>query len=300
MPDGAGVIGPATTIAEALAAAAARLKAAGIDEARLEARHLVAAALDSDFTALVLGAKQPLGEAATRVQALLDRRAAREPLSRILATREFFGLEFRLNAATLDPRPDSEALVEAVLERLGAARFDTSLTLLDLGTGTGALLLALLSRREAARGIGVDIAADAVAMARENATALGFADRARFVVGDLFAALVRDAAARPFDVIVSNPPYIPSGEIAGLDPEVRLHDPHLALDGGGDGLAFYRRIACEADVWLAPGGILALEVGAGQACDVAAMLAVSGFTDIVTRHDAGGIERVVIASTPKR
>jgi release factor glutamine methyltransferase len=299
------VIAAETRIAEALAEVAARLAAAGIDEAKLEARHLVAAALDVDFTALVLGAQHPLGDAAPRVQALLERRAAREPLSRILATREFFGLEFRLNAATLDPRPDSEALVEAVLERLDEQGRTEPLALLDLGTGTGALLLTLLSRLRTALGLGIDIADDAVAMARENAAALGLADRAGFQVGDLFvgleglARLSGKTATPRFDVIVSNPPYIPSGEIAGLDPEVRLHDPRLALDGGADGLDFYRRIAREAGAWLASGGILAVEVGAGQAGDVAAMIEAAGFTGLATRRDPGGIERVVIAETPK-
>lgn len=290
-PGAATVLDAGTTLGAALAAIAARLAEAGIEEPRREARLLLAAAIGTDLAALIAREAMPLGGRAGAVEAMLRRRAAREPLSRILGRREFHGLGFRLNAATLDPRPDTETLVDAVLAAIdaGGGR-GAALSILDLGTGSGAILLALLHLLPTARGLGVDLAPEALAMAAENAAALGLAARARFVRGDLFEGL---GAAR-FDILVSNPPYIETAALAALDPEVRDHDPRLALDGGADGLAFYRRIAAGAGAHLRPGGLVALEIGRDQAVPVAAMLAVAGITDIATRRDLGGITRVVL------
>lgn len=282
------VLVPETLVSEALAMLAAALEEADVEDARLEARHLLMAALGVDLAGLILRESQPLGAAAATANALLARRSAHEPLSRILGRRAFHGLDLALNAATLDPRPDTETLVEAVLAHVAAeVRAEAPLRILDLGTGTGAILLALLTQLPQATGLGVDIADEAVHMAAENARHHGLEARAAFRCGDLMAGL-----ADRFDILVSNPPYIPSGEIAGLEPEVRFHDPHLALDGGADGLDFYRRILASLEGNLVPGGLLAFEVGFGQAEAVAGMLA-ADFTEIAIRRDLGGIERVV-------
>lgn len=285
---------PGVTIAEAIWHVHAALLEADVEEPRLEARLLVASAIGGDLTALILREKQPLGAAAERLAALLARRIAREPISRILGRREFYGLDFHLNAATLDPRPDTETLVEAVLAHVdaGAGR-GVPWRLLDIGTGTGAILLALLANLPAATGVGVDIAAEAVKMASENAGRLGLMPRAAFRQGDLMAGL-----EGRFDIVVSNPPYIPSGDIGALEPEVRLHDPVLALDGGADGLDFYRRLVAGAPALLAPEGLLAFEVGFGQAEAVTGLMADAGFRALRLRRDLGGIDRVVAGQAP--
>lgn len=287
-------ISPDVTIAEAIRQVHAALLAADVEEPRLEARLLVASAISGDLTALILREKQPLGAAAGPLDGLLARRIAREPISRILGQRAFYGLDFHLNAATLDPRPDTETLVEGVLAHIdaGAGRA-APWRLLDIGTGTGAILLALLANLTVAQGVGIDIAVEAVSMARQNADRLGLASRAEFRQGDLMEGLDGQ-----FDIIVSNPPYIPSGEITMLEPEVRLHDPVLALDGGADGLDFYRRLVATALARLAPGGLLAFEVGFGQAGAVTGLMADAGFRALRLARDLGGIERVVAGQAP--
>lgn len=293
---GAASLSPGLTLREAVDRIATRLIAADIDEPHREARLLVMTALGIDLAALLRSEQSPLGPAATQLAALLARREAHEPLSRIIGRREFFGLEFHLNAATLDPRPDTETLVEAVLADVdaGVGR-GAPLALLDIGTGTGAILLALLANLPAARGAGVDLAPEAVAMARQNAERLGLSVRAAFRQGDLL-----DGIDGSFDVIVSNPPYIASAEVTTLEPEVRLHDPHLALDGGSDGLTFYRRLIADAPSRLTPEGFLALEVGFGQAETVAGMMEAAGFRAVGMRRDLGGILRVVFGRAPVR
>jgi release factor glutamine methyltransferase len=225
-------------------------------------------------------------EAAARYAGHLARRAGHEPVSRILGHREFWSLDFALGPATLDPRPDSETLVEAAL----AACPDRPLRVLDLGTGTGCLLLAVLHDRPAAFGLGVDRSEAAAGTARANARALGLADRAAFLVGDWATAL--DAR---FDLILSNPPYIPEAEIAALDPEVRDHDPHLALSGGADGLDAYRDLAVALPGLLVPGGTAVVELGIGQAADVAALFRAAGLDITATPHDLAGIPRCLVA-----
>ncbi|OYU49913.1 MAG: protein-(glutamine-N5) methyltransferase, release factor-specific [Rhizobiales bacterium PAR1] len=285
---------PEMTLAAAHSHVAERLLTADIDESRLEARLLLMAALEMDHAALILRERTALGHAASRLEAFLSRRLAHEPISRILGRREFYGLSFSLNPETLDPRPDTETLVDAVLAHLATERQSSvPLKLLDIGTGTGAILLALLSRLPLARGVGVDIAPAAVEAARANAEALELSARAEFRTGDL----LEDVEAG-FDVLVSNPPYVPTRDLAGLDPEVRLFDPARALDGGVDGLIFYRHVIGQAAHHVRAGGLIAFEVGAGQARDVESLMEKAGIQSIRTRFDLGGIERVVMGILP--
>ncbi len=277
------------TLGSVLDEATAKLSAAGFDEPRRRARRLVAGCLDITLTELLSQTEQPLGFfALQRVRSSLARMAADEPLTRILGWSEFWGLRLALSADTLDPRPESETLVEAVLRRVGDR--NAPLSILDLGTGTGCLLLALLSEFPSAAGIGVDIARGAVTTASKNAVSLNFADRSRFFVGNWGSAL-----SGCFSVIVANPPYIASGKLAGLPPEVACHDPRLALDGGTDGLAAYRRIVADLPALLANGGIFAVEVGAGQATAVGAILIAQGLRIDSVERDLAGIERCVVA-----
>jgi len=272
----------------AIAAAAARLAAAGVDAPAVDARLLAAAALELDRAGLLAQRDRPLApDEAAALAALVGRRAVREPVSRILGRREFWSLGFAVTPATLDPRADSETLVAAVLDRLGDRR--EAWRILDLGTGSGCLLLALLAELPAARGIGVDRDPVAARAARDNARRLGLADRARFAVGD-WAESIRG----PVDAIVANPPYIATQDIDALAPEVARYDPRPALDGGPDGLDAYRRIIPQAATLLAPRGFLALEVGATQSTAVAAMADAAGFGPIATIADLGGLPRVVI------
>lgn len=286
------MIEASTNLRQALKIVADRLAGVGIEEPALEARHLLMAALDCSLSHLVLKQEQALGPSADRVNAFLVRRAAREPVSRILGQREFHGLDLTLGPQTLDPRPDTEVLVDAVL---AALKGEATPHLLDLGTGTGAILLAMLHAMPGATGVGVDISAEAAGVAAQNAARLGLGPSARFLVGDLFAPL---APQSRFQAILSNPPYIPSADLAALDPEVRLFDPPRALDGGADGLDFYRRITAQARDYLTPGGWLAFEVGQGQAGDVAALLTATGFQAPRTHDDLAGIARVVLAQAP--
>ncbi|MCO5091818.1 peptide chain release factor N(5)-glutamine methyltransferase [Bosea sp. (in: a-proteobacteria)] len=216
------------------------------------------------------------------------RRLAGEPVWRILGEREFWGLPFRLSPATLEPRPDSETLVEAALAQL-AGRREEALSLLDLGTGTGCLLIALLSELPQASGLGIDLSAEACETAAMNAALNGVGDRAAFRQGDWAQGL-----AGRFDLIVSNPPYIPSAEIATLSVEVREHDPRLALDGGDDGLAPYRLFASCLPRLVAPGGSIVIEIGAGQGPEVTALMRGGGLEFRGSRNDLGGHERALI------
>jgi release factor glutamine methyltransferase len=279
------------TIGSALAGAAAALAAAGFDQPRRHARRLLAAALDRSQAELFANPEGTLSTAQEeRIAAMLGRMIAHEPLSRIVGRREFWGLEFTLSCDTLDPRPDSETVVEVVMARLPdrtkAYRF------LDLGTGTGCLLLALLSEFPRACGVGIDIATGAARCARLNAEMLGLGDRAHFVVGDWAWAI-----AGGFDAVVANPPYIPTPAISGLAPEVRDFDPRRALDGGADGLLAYRAIAVDLPRLLTPGGIFAAEIGQGQASAVAAILVQNGLAIDRFAPDLAGILRCVIAHT---
>lgn len=259
--------GPAS-IGECLAAAARRLTEAGIPDARRESRSILAHALGIEPVAVLGYPERPVGDT-SRFEELIERRAAREPLSHLTGHREFWSLDFAVTPDTLDPRPDSETVVEAALKRFTGRAAPASI--LDLGAGTGCLLLALLHELPDAAGVGVDILPAAVEVARGNAEKLGLGGRARFFVGDWGAAL-----AGPFDLIVANPPYIPTGEIAGLQREVAQYEPRRALDGGPDGLEGYRALAGDLGRLLAPKGAAILEFGMGQANNVAHILESSG------------------------
>jgi len=272
--------------------AASRLAAVGVDTARLDARLLLCRATDRTRADLMAADRDPVDPTArSRFETLVVRRLAREPIAHILGEREFWSLPFRVTRDTLVPRPDSETLVAAVLRhRTGRAAG----TVLDLGTGTGCLLLALLREWPEAFGVGLDCSAAAVKVAQDNARSLGVGDRSAFVVGDWAAALAAQGGAG-FDVIVSNPPYIPTRDVAGLQPEVRDYDPRLALDGGADGLEAYRQIVPVAAGLLANAGTLALEVGENQAEDVATITRGAGFAAAAIYNDLGGRGRTVVA-----
>ena len=269
----------------------ARLSSAGIESAEGDARILAGAVLGLDLTGLIVAAARILTEDETSyLEDYARRRIAGEPVARIVGVKDFWGLPLRLSPATLVPRFDTETVVEAALEILRTeSKRNHPLRVADLGTGSGAILLALLSELPNAFGIGTDISMAALQTARANALHLGLASRAAFVACDYAAAL-----SAPFDLIVSNPPYIRSADIAALDVEVRDHDPHRALDGGVDGLDAYRRIAPEAAPLLAPAGALVVEVGHGQSGAVASLMAAAGLTaDEAPKPDLAGVRRAV-------
>jgi release factor glutamine methyltransferase len=279
------------TIETARRALTARFKRASVDSPDLDARMLVGSVLGLDLTGLIAAAARILsGDEAERLEDLARRRIAGEPTARIIGLKEFWGLPLRLSPATLVPRPDTETVVEAALEILRTeSRRDSPLRIADIGTGSGAILLALLSELPDAFGVGTDISVPALRTARDNARQLGFGARAAFVACDYAAAL-----SGPFDLIVSNPPYICSAQIAALDTEVRDHDPHPALDGGFDGLDAYRLIAPQASRLLAPGGALVMEVGHDQSHDVQGLLTAAGVTPAgAPKSDLAGIRRAV-------
>jgi release factor glutamine methyltransferase len=289
---------PGTTVAAARRSLAEAFRAAGIESPELDARLLVGHALGLDHTALALAAERPLSDGETRaLAALMTRRLEREPVARILGAKEFWGLALALNSDTLVPRPETETVVEAALAAIdtGGSRA-RRLRIADLGTGSGALLLALLSELPNATGVGTDVSFAALDAAGRNAGQLGFAPRAQFIACDFGAALPGG-----FDLIVSNPPYVASADIATLPPEVQC-DPRGALDGGADGLAAYRAIAADARRLLAPGGHLVVELGLGQEQPVAALLRAAGLTPSPARPDLAGIPRAlparVAAMTP--
>lgn len=263
-----------------------------LDTPELDARVLIGHALMLNHNALIAAADRALThDEAETLMGLAERRRAREPVARITGEKEFWGLLLKLNAATLVPRPETETIVEAALAAVDAAHArHQPLSIADLGTGTGALLLALLSELPRAHGIGTDLSLSALRLARENAARHRLMARARFAVCDFGAAL-----AGGFDLIVSNPPYIRSGDIAGLHPEVSRYEPALALDGGGDGLECYRAIAHDASRLLKPGGHLVVELGFGQANLVTAMFSAAGLTCSPPRADLSGIPRALRA-----
>ena len=280
------------TLGSLLAEASATLSRAGFAEPRRRGRRLVAAVLDLTSSELLAHPEQVLDEQRTNhVRFALGRMVDREPLSRILGRREFWGLEFGLSPDTLDPRPETETVVEAVLRRLPDRK--APFNFLDLGTGTGCILLALLSEFPAATGLGLDIASNASMTACRNAAALGLAGRAHFLVGDWGRAV-----SGRFDAIVSNPPYIDSAALADLPREVALYDPCLALDGGPDGLCAYRSLVVDLPRLLTTGGVFACEVGAGQAPVVARMLRASGLAIEGCERDLAGHARCVVARGP--
>jgi release factor glutamine methyltransferase len=284
----------ALTVAAARRALAAQLRAGGIESPELDARILVGHALSLDHAGLAAAGSRSLTAAEEGdIAGLCRRRLAHEPVARIVGNKEFWSLPLRVDASTLVPRPETEMVVAATLAAVAEGGSSArALRIADIGTGSGAILLALLTELPNAFGIGSDASPGALARARDNARRLGLSRAARVacVACDLAAAL-----RGPFDVIVSNPPYIASNEIARLPPEVRLFDPRLALDGGPDGLDAYRAMAPRSATLLAAGGWLLLEVGAGQAADVLAIATGAGFVECAVHRDTAGLERVVAA-----
>lgn len=276
-----------STAQAALIAAVARLRVAGVEDPARDARLLLAHALGVDPARLPLVIRDPLDPAAAQVfEAAVSRRAARQPVSQIIGYRWFHGRKFIVTPDTLDPRPETEVLVTEALREPFAR-------LLDIGTGTGAILLSALAGNPAARGNGTDISPAALAVAQQNAAALGLAGRAEFMLTRWF-----DGVPGTFDLIVSNPPYIALDEMADLAPEVRDHEPHLALTDGADGLTAYRAICAALPQALSPGGRILFETGPTQGAQVAAMLAAQGLADIRILPDFDGRDRVVFGRRP--
>ena len=287
----------------ALTWALARLNAAGIESPRFEAQLLLALTLGVSRTTILAGLRSDLSEREfQRFEGLVRERERRVPLAYLRGTQEFYGLTFAVTPATLIPRPETEMLVDFALEKLTLPPplleergLGGEVILVDVGTGTGCIPIAVLAHCPGAYAIAVDLSAEALKVARGNAEANGVADRLRFVRGNLLTGMGRE-----IDLLLSNPPYIPTGEVDGLQPEVRDFEPHLALDGGADGLDLLRGLAREARRVLKPGGWLAVEIAMGQAPVVIKLFAANGLTDIAARRDLAGIERIVYGMNPRR
>ena len=280
-----------TTLADARRALAGKFRSAGLDSPDLDARILAGHAFGLSHAALITNATRELGTDETRtLDALAERRLNGEPIARITGIKEFWGLELGINRATLVPRPDTETVVEAALAAIdtGGTR-QHALRIADLGTGSGALLLALLSELPNALGVATDLNVAALNMAQDNARRHKLDTRALFVACDFGGALHGG-----FDLVVVNPPYIASAELLGLPVEVR-HDPQLALDGGADGLNCYRAIAADAARLLVPGGHIVVELGIGQEASVAALFQEAGLECLPARSDLSGIARALTA-----
>ena len=276
----------AATVASCLREAAARLKSSGIAQPQREARLLLAHASGADQATIIGYPERPVADRSGFL-ALIEERAQGRPMAQLLGRREFWSLVFDVTGDTLDPRPDSETLVEAALAAVPDRQAPVSV--LDLGTGTGCLLLSLLSELPHAWGLGVDRSAAAAAVAQRNALNLSLADRARIVVGDWAAAL-----QGAFDLLVANPPYIPTGEISDLQVEVARYEPRLALDGGRDGLDSYRVLAPQVKRLLAPKGVALVEVGHDQWAAAAALFEAAGLAATDAAEDLSGVRRGVI------
>ncbi len=276
------------SLVQAWTRARRRLEAAGVDGPVIDARLLLEAAAGASRTDILTDPHRKLSdEQLQTLEAYIERRVAREPVSHILGRKGFWTIELKVTPDVLTPRPDSETLVGAVLKALPE---DQSADVLDLGVGSGAILLAILSERPLAHGVGVDISLAALEVARENATLLKLEDRAAF----LHAEWTQGQPDEAFDFVVSNPPYIPTGDIAGLEPEVAQREPHLALDGGSDGLDAYRALAPQVLRVLKPGGRFALEIGHDQGPPVRTLMEQAGAEQVTVLGDLGGRDRAVL------
>lgn len=275
----------AKTVADALAEARAELIAVDTPTATLDARLLLQAVLKLDHAGIIGSSECKLTvDELAQFDGYVARRVAHEPVSKILGQRDFFGRSFYVTADVLDPRADTETIVELALQQ----KRPEAVSVLDLGSGSGALICTLLAERPAATGVAVDLSAAALEVTRHNAEVLGLAERLQALQGSWFEPVIGE-----FDLIVSNPPYIPSAEIAELEPDVRDHDPLLALDGGSDGLDCYRAIAGGAAAHLRPEGVVLVEIGAGQADDVVGIFTHAGFRLAGKRADLGGHVRAL-------
>lgn len=263
----------------------------GFPTAAIDAKLLAGYALGLDTLALATRESEPVDDAAAmRLAGLIQRRMSGESVARIIGEKEFYGLAFALSTATLEPRPDTELLVDLAL-----ATLPDKARILDLGTGTGCIPIAILSNRAGASGVATDLNPDALTMARHNAVRHAVVERLDFAQGDWFGALPASSGGEKFDLILSNPPYIASAVIETLSPEVKAFDPMLALDGGPDGLAPYRIIAAQAGAHLKPGGRILVEIGYDQGDAVAALFGSHGFGDVAVHRDLAGLDRVVSA-----
>lgn len=271
------------TVQAALAEASARLKSAGIDDAGRDARILMAHVLDIPMGRVTLCLRDDISpDEQQKLARLVARRAAREPVSKIIGVRQFWGRKFTVTPEVLDPRPETESLIAAALEGAPPAR------LLDLGTGSGILAITLLAEWHEARGMATDLSAAALEVAAGNAAATGVAARLDLVASDWLGAVTGQ-----FDLIVSNPPYIATSEMPGLSPEVRNFDPEMALCDGADGLSAYRVILRDSPAHLTPGGRLMVEIGWTQGAAVSAMFHAAGFRDVRIVQDLDGRDRVI-------
>jgi release factor glutamine methyltransferase len=267
--------------------AQARLKAARIDSPSIDARLLLEAAADVSRTDILTDPYRHLEpDALARMEGYVTRRLKREPVSRILGRKGFWKIMLSVTPDVLSPRPDTESVLDVCLKAFPEGQ---SFEMVDLGVGSGAILLAVLAERPAAKGLGTEVSEEALAVARENAANLDLNNRAVFLRTDWTAGLSDDA----FDLVVSNPPYIPSKDIETLDPEVRNHDPRLALDGGEDGLDAYRLLAPEIRRILKPDGVFAVEIGWDQAAAVRALFEAAGFEQVKVVKDLAGRDRVI-------
>jgi release factor glutamine methyltransferase len=277
-------------VASALAAAGARLERAGVASARLDAELLMAMAAGISRAALLGGAAAIDAAALSCFERMVARREAREPLAYIVGQREFFSLEFAVRPGVLIPRPETETVVEVALDFI---RTGPSAKILEIGTGSGAIAVAIAKNAPVAQIVALDVSKVSLEIAAENARRHRCADRIAFVQSDCFSALDGSQRFDPFDLIVSNPPYIPEDELAALAPEVRDFEPRVALEGGRDGMEFYRGIAEGLSRWLTHYGEVILEVGKGQAAAVESMMSAAGCAAGVRMRDLAGVERVV-------
>ena len=277
------------TVAALLAEGVGRLSAAGLDCARQDALRLLAAAIGTDGLSLYVEPRRPVGADETvRFRALVDRRVRHEPVQHILGFEEFHGLRICVTRDVLIPRPETEGLVERALELLADRR---GALVADIGTGSGAIACALAAARPDLEVLAVDQSLGALAVASDNVRGLGLSARVRLLAGDLFGPLA--SLGGSLDMIVANPPYIPTGIIASLPVEVERFEPHLALDGGPDGMRILRRIIAEAAGFLRPGAWLVMEIGEDQAGPLASLMAAEGFSRIGARRDLRGVERYI-------
>ena len=286
----------ASSIAQVKKMITVRLQGAGIETAHLDARLLVNHVVDRDPGWIIGNPEFALSSLqGDRLENLVKRREQREPLAYIFEQKEFWSLDFQVNSATLIPRPESETLVQATLERLPHVR---GVRILDLGTGTGCLLLSILSERLDIKGLGVDNSLAAIAIARSNAAELGFTARSEFRESSWFSALSVDAEGG-FEAIVTNPPYVMDAEMKALAPEIVNYEPEKALRGGVDGLDAYRNIFAELPKFLCPGGLFVGEFGSGQADAVFALARDAGLAIIDVQKDLAGVPRIIVASKLK-
>jgi len=276
-----------TTAAEAMVAATARLRAAGVPDPARDARVLLAHAANVDAARVTLIAPEDIApEIAERYDNLVSLRAVRVPVSQLIGAREFYGRRFEVSRLVLDPRPETESLVEAAL----AHPFES---LLDLGTGSGCILITLLAERPEARGVAVDLSDAACLQASANAVLHDVSDRASILLSDWF-----EAVEGRFDLIVANPPYLAASEMAAVQPELRDHEPRMALTDERDGLSAYRTIARDAPGYLTASGVVLAEIGWQQGSDVRRIFEAQGWADIAILPDLGGKDRVLRASRP--